>query len=172
MLEKAATIKRFEYLPLSSELKKQTCIPEKKYQRLDKASEFDKKGDKTINKDGKKSTLQKYNKSDLICDSKHSFYKYHYINKCNNCSFESKYKDLISFYQDLNELSKGKSTNEHTKEEKKNMYNNASELYNVLLRMYFGEYMNLSYSKQLRFDPDYCPKNLLLADYDYKDYSD
>ena len=36
LLEKAATIKRFEYLPLGSELKLQTSIAEKQYKRLDK----------------------------------------------------------------------------------------------------------------------------------------
>ena len=36
MLEKAATIKRFEYSPLCVESKKQTDIAEKEYQILDK----------------------------------------------------------------------------------------------------------------------------------------
>ena len=35
-LEKAATIKRFEYSPLGSELKKQTDIAKKQYQGLEK----------------------------------------------------------------------------------------------------------------------------------------
>ena len=37
LLEKSATIKRFEYSPLDSELKKQTDIAKKQYQWLDKA---------------------------------------------------------------------------------------------------------------------------------------
>ena len=45
MLEKAATIKRFEYLSLGSELKKQTDIAKKQYQVLDKICEFDKEND-------------------------------------------------------------------------------------------------------------------------------
>ena len=36
LLEKAAAIKRFEYSPLSRELKKQIDIAKKQYQRLDK----------------------------------------------------------------------------------------------------------------------------------------
>ena len=36
LLEKTATIKTFEYSPLGSELEKQTDIPRKKDQRLDK----------------------------------------------------------------------------------------------------------------------------------------
>ena len=35
LLEKAATIKRFEYPPLGKELKKQTSIAEKQYRQLD-----------------------------------------------------------------------------------------------------------------------------------------
>ena len=39
MLEIAAALKRFEYSPLGSELKKQTSVAEKQYQKLDKAFE-------------------------------------------------------------------------------------------------------------------------------------
>ena len=37
LLEKAAIIKRFEYSPLGSELKRQTDIAKKQYQELEKA---------------------------------------------------------------------------------------------------------------------------------------
>ena len=57
-LEKVGTIKKFEYLLLGCELRKQTDIAEKQYLRLGKVSEFDKnKSDETINEDDKKSTL-------------------------------------------------------------------------------------------------------------------
>ena len=46
LLEKAATIKRFEYLPLGNELKKHTDIAE---DRLRKVHRFDEEDDKTIN---------------------------------------------------------------------------------------------------------------------------
>ena len=42
MLEKAAALKRFKYLPLGSELKKQTSVAEKQYQQLDNTYEYDK----------------------------------------------------------------------------------------------------------------------------------
>ena len=42
IFEKAATIKRFEYSPLGSELEKQTDLAKKQYQGLDKVCEFDK----------------------------------------------------------------------------------------------------------------------------------
>ena len=39
LLEKAATIKRFEYSTLRSELRKQSSVAEKQYQKLDKVFE-------------------------------------------------------------------------------------------------------------------------------------
>ena len=51
LLEKAATMKRFEYSLLGSELKKQTCIAEKQYKRLDKDYELDKNGYERIKKE-------------------------------------------------------------------------------------------------------------------------
>ena len=60
LLEKAATMKTFEYCPAGSEFKKQTDIAKKQYQRLDKVYEFDKK------EDDKKLKLKKYSTSDLI----------------------------------------------------------------------------------------------------------
>ena len=66
LLEKAAALKRFEYFPLGNELKAQTDIAEKQYQKLDNTDEFD----ETINE---KSILNNYSKSDLIYDTNHSF---------------------------------------------------------------------------------------------------
>ena len=40
MLEKAATRKRFEYLPLGKDLKAQTDIAKKQYKNLDNTYEF------------------------------------------------------------------------------------------------------------------------------------
>ena len=55
MFGKAAAMKKFEHSPISSELKKQTDIAKKQYQRLDKVYEFDQKeSDETIVKMTKK----------------------------------------------------------------------------------------------------------------------
>ena len=43
LLEKDATIKRFEFSPLGSELEKPVCILEKQYQKIDKFFEPNKK---------------------------------------------------------------------------------------------------------------------------------
>ena len=48
LLEKAATIKRSEYLPLGSELKKQTDIAKKQYKRWDKTFSSN-KNNKNVN---------------------------------------------------------------------------------------------------------------------------
>ena len=72
LLEKAATIRRFEYSPLGSELIRQTSIVEKQYQGLNKFYEFDKKEgnyetiDKEEKYDGKTPIIKKCNKSNLI----------------------------------------------------------------------------------------------------------
>ena len=69
LLEKAAAIKRFQYLLLGKELKAQINIAKKQYQKLDNTYEFD----KIIKKE--KPTLENYSKSDLIYSSNYSFYK-------------------------------------------------------------------------------------------------
>ena len=43
LLEKAAALKRFEYSPLDKELKKQTSVAEKQYQKLNNAFESNKR---------------------------------------------------------------------------------------------------------------------------------
>ena len=78
-LEKAVTIKIFEYSPLHSELKKQTGNVRKQYQGLHKVYKHDKMEDvETINK---KSALKKFNKSIInklsINKSINYFHEYH-----------------------------------------------------------------------------------------------
>ena len=75
LLKKAATIIRSEYLSLGNKLKKQIDIAGKQYRWLNKVYELDKKeSDETINKDDDKTpTIKKYNKSNLIYNSNHSF---------------------------------------------------------------------------------------------------
>ena len=74
MLEKSATMKRFEYSPLGKELKAQTDIAKKQYQQLDDTYKFD----KILKKE--KPKFKKYNRSNLIYDSKYSFYEFNNIN--------------------------------------------------------------------------------------------
>ena len=62
MLEKAATMKRFRYLPLGKELKAQIDIAKRQYQKLGNDYKFH-----------KESIIGKRNKSDLIYDIKNIF---------------------------------------------------------------------------------------------------
>ena len=79
MLEKAAALKRFEYLPLGKELKAQTDIAKKQHQKLD-------------NEEWK---IGKYNKSDMIDNTVNSLYKYNDLKKVNKISMNQK----SNFYQ-------------------------------------------------------------------------
>ena len=73
--------------------------------------------DEAINKSDRKPRLEKYNQSDLIYDTNHSFYKYHDIKKFDNLSFRSKCS-LLLFFNDLNKSNKLKIQIEQAKEKK------------------------------------------------------
>ena len=112
MLEKAATIKRFEYLHLGKKLNTQTDTAKKQYQKLDNSYEFD----KIIKKE--ELTFENFGKSDLIYNSNYSFYKYyHYIKKFDNPSLESKYSFLAKFFNDLNNVDKLKTQKKKRKKQ-------------------------------------------------------
>ena len=73
LLEKAAALKRFEYSPLGKDLKKQTSVAEKLYQKLGNSFESNKKEeDKTKSKTNRA-------KSNLVYNNSITFYKYHNI---------------------------------------------------------------------------------------------
>ena len=113
LLEKAATMKRFEYFPLGKELKAHIDIAKKQYQKLDCTSELD----KVIEKE--KLTLKMYNKLNVIYDNNFSFFKYYCdIKKFDNLSSKSMYSFLIRFFNDLDKFNKLKSQKEETKRKK------------------------------------------------------
>ena len=64
LLEKAAALKIFEYSSLGKELKKQTSVAERHYQKLES------------NKKEEKIKRSRAN-SNLVCDNYFTFYKYH-----------------------------------------------------------------------------------------------
>ena len=103
-------MKRFDYLPLGKELKALTDISNNQYQKLENTFEFD----KTIKKE--KTTLKKYNRLNLIYNSKHSFYEYYNIKNFNSLSLTSKYPFLLSFYNYLNKLNNANLHKETTEE--------------------------------------------------------
>ena len=83
LLEKTATMKRFEYSLLGKELKPQTGIAKKQCKKFD-TNTF--KFGKIIEKE--KLTIKKYNRSNLTYNGKFSFYEYYNTN-FNSISFES-----------------------------------------------------------------------------------
>ena len=60
----------------------------------------------------------------------------------------SKYPILLSFYSDLHKFHNPNPQKESTKDKKATMYDNASELYNEYLKIYFDEYKALSNAKK------------------------
>ena len=112
-------MKRFEYSPLGSELKKQTCITEKQYPGLNTFFECHTKEEPVTVKTEK---LVITDKSKLMYGSKYSFSDFSNINKYYVLSFIAKYDKLVSFYHRLYkvrnlvpETKKQKSKNKKTK---------------------------------------------------------
>ena len=94
LLDKAATMKRFEYSPVGKELKAQTGIAKKWYQKLDNPYE----SKKILTKE------KPSHKPNLIYDRKYSFYSYYSINIFYSLYLTPKYPILFSFYSELNKF--------------------------------------------------------------------
>ena len=110
LLEKATTIKRFEYSPLGKELEAQSDIAKKQYQKSDNTYEFD----KIIKKE--KPTFKKYNRLNLIYNSKCIFYKYYNIKTFN--SIYHKTSDCTFVYSNFNEFNNLNPQKRNHKKEK------------------------------------------------------
>ena len=112
LVRKAATINWFEYFPLGKELKTQTnSIAKRQCQKLGNIFEFD----KVIEKE--KTTIKKYIISNLIYNSKFSFYEYHNAN-FNSISSESKFKSSCNELNKFDSLIPEKQKKEVQKREK------------------------------------------------------
>ena len=95
LLEKAAAIKRFEYSLLGKELKRQTNVAEKQYQKFDNAFESNKKEE--IKTKSKRSLAE----SNLFYNNYFTFYKYHKTNEFTKRSLDSKLNGLKEFKDKL-----------------------------------------------------------------------
>ena len=96
LLEKAGTIKIFEYWTMGSELEKQTSITKDQYQGLDRVYEFNKK---ILIKQKIKSVLSQIYSIYLfyLFSVRFTFFKNLNNWKLTNLSFKSKQKDLTDF---------------------------------------------------------------------------
>ena len=157
LLEKAATMKIFEYSLLGKELKKKTSVSQKQYQSFDKIFNHDEKEEPvTI----KKEKPLKTNKSSLVYESKYSFSKYRNVGKYYNFSYTTKYDRLCPFYHRLSDFRNLVPRTEKTKIKKKIVYNNAEKLYNTLLIICFNQCNNISDKEHM--NKNYDPENLHL----------
>ena len=102
LLEKAVTIKRFEYSLLGKELEKQTSVTEKQYQKFDNVFEANK------NEDDKTKSKKSRTKSNLVYNNYFTFYKYRNTEAFIKCPLDSKLNNLQEFknklelfYQDI-----------------------------------------------------------------------
>ena len=140
LLEKTAALEIFEYSSLGKELKKQTSVAEKQYQKLENSYE----ADKIIKR--KKPTLENYSKLDLIYDANHSFFKYYRDRK--KIYDLSKHSFLNEFFDDLDKLKNLNPEKGSIKDKNINVHDKASELYNNFLGIFYHKYYELSDDKR------------------------
>ena len=96
LLEIAAALKRFEYLPLSKELKKQTSVAEKQYQDFDKVINYDEIEEPVKTEKEEPLTI---NESSIFYNNKYTFNEFKNVEKYVNKSFTPRYdNNLLSFY--------------------------------------------------------------------------
>ena len=143
ILEKAGTIKRFEYSPLDSVLRKQSGITKRQYQGLEKIYGFEKKclseSLKKKNRMLKKWKRKKYNTSQI---------EFMAI----NIDFTNTISSIL-----LLVFNRVKS--------KKMKTNRASKLYSQQLEKYSNEYYNVLDAKMRNTNPKYNPVNLKLSEH-------
>ena len=133
LLEKPATMKRFEYLLLGKELKNDSSAEEKQYQSFHKIFKYEEKEEPVK---VEKEELVTTSKSKLVYNNKYSSSEYKYIKKYMDDSFKTKCNKLVSLYRRLSEFKKHNPQTERTMIKKKNVYDNAIKLYNRLLSVY------------------------------------
>ena len=134
-------------------------MQKKQYQKLHHIYKFD----KTVKTENP--TFKKYNRSKLIYNFKYSFYESDNIKKFNSLSHTTKYPILPLLYINFN-LNNLNPQKESAKEKKVTVCDNASELYNEYLEIYFDEYKALSGSHKRNLGNKYDPTNLFLETYD------
>ena len=137
LVENTAELKRFEYSPLSKELKKQTSIAEQQYQDFDKAFNYNEK-EKPL-KIEKEEPLT-IDESSLFYNSKSTFNEINNVGKYEDESLESRYNNYSTpFKQRLKGFEKFTLRTMKTKKNKKIVYKNAREPYTKLLNIYYND---------------------------------
>ena len=135
MLEKAATLKRFEYSLLGTQFKNQTSVAEKQYQG----------SNKLFRPDG-----EIYHKSYLIYDIKYSFSEYRNFKEYSDLSFTTKHDKLILFYHWLNGFKNFPRQTVQTKIKTKSVYKNVANLRNKLHTIHVNDYKYITNKKEVK----------------------
>ena len=160
LLEKAAALKRFEYLLLGKELKKQTTVAEKQYQDFDKVFNYDEKEEPLEIEKGKPLTIDE---SSLFYNSKYAFNEFKRVEKYAKKSVTARYDNiLILFYQRLREFVKFTPETVKIKAKKDIVYKKARKLYSKLPSIYFNDYNNTTNEQKEKMGEKYSPNNLLI----------
>ena len=160
MVEKAAAIKRLEYSLSGKELKKQTSVPGKqyeKYKKLDNAFESNK------NEEDKRENKTTCAKSNLVHNNHFTFYKCNNIKEFAKRSFDSKRNDLVEFKDKLelfyNDTIEIISNNEDPKKRKLGI-DTLLELYKKLLNIYKTQDDKLAKAQKKRIKVQNLPENV------------
>ena len=78
---------------------------------------------------------------------------------------ESKCDRLVKFYNQFNKFKKFTPRTVNTKEKKKTVYNNAKNLFNKLLSIYYSDCLNIPDKEKEKMGKKYNPCNLLIKGY-------
>ena len=84
-------------------------------------------------------------------------------------SFKKKYNRLVLLYYRLNKFKKFTPQAVKTKTKNNIVYNNALNLYNKLLSIYFSDYNDITNEKKKEMEEKYEPTNLLIRGYKFID---
>ena len=157
LLQKAATMKRFEYSQLGKELKLQNSVAEKQYQAFDKVFNHNEKEEPVkIKKEAPLIAILFYNK-------KYSFTEFRNVGKCKDDFLVSRYNNYLApFKQQLEEIKKFTIGKAKTKEKKKIAYNNDKKLYSILLNIYCNDYNDMTDEEKEKMDEKYNPNDLFI----------
>ena len=160
MLEKAAALKRFENSPLGKELKNQTGVAEKQYQKLNNAFESNK------NEENKTKSEISPAKSDLAYNNYFTFYKYHNIKEFTKPSPDLKLNDLKEpkdelelFYYENKDIKPNSEYQDKDLGKRKVVINATSKLYVKILNIYTTHYNKLSEDQKKRVNVVNRPEN-------------
>ena len=95
-------------------------------------------------------------------NGKYRFIEYKNGNNYIDDSLKTRFKKLVSFNNQLKEFKKRKARKERAIIKRKSVYDDAVNLYNIILSIYFNDYNNATNEEKKGKDEKHDPSNLLL----------